>query len=110
MAIFIWDKIGYILWEGLVLFWLVAASIGWLALCRKLTGRAAFSHHDRKLLFDSPARSGSMPAFWLRLSAAVLLFCGVAGVELFVIAPFGAAILAMSLLLSCAGIVNFTLL
>jgi len=110
MSIFFLAKLGYILWEALMLVLLAVASLGWLALRRKMSGRPAFSKPDRALLFNTPPAAGSVPPLCLRFAAAVCLFAPIGAFEMFALAPFGAAILSVCLLLSCAAIVNFTIL
>ena len=110
MSIFFFAKLGYILWEALMLALLVAASLGWLMLRRKMTGRPAFSNRDRALLFNTPPAAASTPRLCLRFAVAVCLFAPIGALEMFALAPYGAAILSVSLLFSCAAIVNFTVL
>jgi hypothetical protein len=98
------------LWEGLVLVCVIAAGLGVVMLRRKMSGRPAFSNEDRILLFNTPLAAASLSRLCLRFSLAVLLFCCIGLLEIIVFAPFGAAILSVSLLLSCASIVNIILL
>ncbi|MGE5305394.1 MAG: hypothetical protein ACM3TN_18955 [Alphaproteobacteria bacterium] len=110
MSLLLLAKLGYMLWEGLVLVCIITGSLGFVALRRKLTGRPAFSNEDRALFFSTPPAAVSIPKLCLRFVLAVFLFCGIGALEWLVLAPFGAAILSVSLLLSCAGIVNIILL
>jgi hypothetical protein len=104
------EKFGYMLWEGLMLVCLVLASLAWLTLRRKMSGRPAFSNRDRALLFSTPPAAASLPRLCLRFVLAVILFSCIGAVEICLFAQLGAAILSVTLLLSCAGIVNMTLL
>jgi hypothetical protein len=104
------EKLGYVLWEGLVLLCVITGSLGFVMLRRKWSGRPAFSKKDRDLLFNTPPAAVNPPKLCLRFAMAVFLFCCIGALDMFVFAPLGAAILSLSLLLSCAGIVNITLL
>lgn len=110
MSLLLLAKLGYMLWEGLVLVCIITGSLGFVALRRTLSGRPVFSNEDRTLLFNTPPAAVSIPRLCLRFGLAVFLFCGIGAFEILVFAPFGGAILSVSLLLSCAGIVNITLL
>jgi hypothetical protein len=103
------EKLRYMLWEGLVLACVVTGSLGFVTLRRKMSGRPAFSSADRTLLFNTPPAAVSTPKLCLRFGLAVILFCCIGMLEVLVFAPFGAAILSVSLLLSCAAIVHITL-
>lgn len=110
MSVFFLAKLGYILWEALMLVLLAAASLGWLMLRRKMSGRPVFSNRDRALLFNTPPVAPSVPRLCLRFAAAVCLFAPIGALEIFALAPLGAAILSVCLLFSCAAIVNLTVL
>ena len=110
MSVLFVEKFGYILWEGLMLVFLTLATLAWLGLRRKMSGRPAFSKQDRILLFNTPPAAVSAPKLCLRFLLAVFLFSCIGALEMFVFAPLGAAILSVSLLLSCAAVVNMTLL
>jgi hypothetical protein len=110
MSLLLLAKLGYMLWEGLVLVCIITGSLGFVALRRKLTGRPAFSNEDRAMLFSTPPSAVSIPKLCLRFALAVFLFCAIGAFEWLVLAPFGAAILSVFLVLSCAGIVNIILL
>jgi hypothetical protein len=110
MSVLFLAKLGYLLWEALILICLMLATMGWLVLRRKLSGRPAFSKDDRTLLFNTPPAGVPVRQLCLRFAVAVVLFSGVGALVIFVFAPLGAAILSLALLLSCAAIVNKTLL
>ena len=104
------EKLGYVLWEGLVYLCVIAGSLGFVMLRRRLSGRRAFSGEDRTLLFNTSPAAVSAPTLFLRFAMAVVLFCCIGEVEILVFAPLGPAIVSLFLLLSCAGIVNMILL
>jgi hypothetical protein len=110
MSVLLLEKFGYMIWEVLMLACLVFGTLGWLALRRKMSGRPAFSKQDRALLFNTPPAPVSLPKLCLRFVLAVLLFSCIGAIEMSVFAPLGAAILSVSLLVSCAAVVNMTLL
>ena len=104
------EQMGYVLWEGLVLVCMVVGSLAFVMLRRKMSGRPALTSHDWKALFNAPATTPSMPKFCLRFALAVCLFFCIGVLEVLVFAQLGAAILSVSLLVSCAGVVNIILL
>jgi hypothetical protein len=110
VSLLLLEKFGYMLWEGMVLVCVITGSLGLVTIRRKLSGKPAFSNNDRTLLFNTPPAAVSTPQLCLRFGLAIFLFCCIGVLEILVFAPFGAAILSVSLLLSCAGIVNMTLL
>ena len=110
MSLLLWEKFGYMLWEGLVLVCVIAAALGLIVLRRKLSGRPAFSNQDKILLFNTRPAAPSLLQLCFRFSLAILLFSCIGLVEILAFAPFGAAILSVSLLFSCAGIVTVTVL
>jgi preprotein translocase subunit SecG len=104
------EQFGYVLWEGFVLVCVVVVSLALVMLRRKMRGRPALTSHDWKALFKARGTTESMPKFCLRFAVAVFLFSCLGLLEVFVFAQLGAAILSVSLLVSCAGIVNIILL
>jgi hypothetical protein len=104
------EQLGYFLWEGLVLVCVVVGSLAFVTLRRKMSGRPALINQDWKLLFNNPPATLSKPKLCLRFALAVFLFSCIGVLEVLVFAQLGAAILSVSLLVSCAGIVNIILL
>lgn len=104
------SQMGDVLWEGLVFACVVAVSLALVMLRRKMNGRPALTSHDWKALFKAAAPPASLPKFCLRFAAAVFLFSCIGMLEILVFAHLGAAVLSVSLLVSCAGIVNVILL
>jgi hypothetical protein len=104
------EQMGYVLWEGLVLVCVLAGSLAFVVLRRKMSGRPALINQDWKSLFKKPPATVSKPRLCLRFALAVFLFSCIGVLELLVFAQLGAAILSVSLLVSCAGIVNIILL
>ena len=110
MSVLLLEKFGYMLWESLMLVYLIVGTLGWLTFRRRMTGRPAFSNQDRALLFNTRPATVSVPKLCLRLVAAVFLFSGVGALEMFAFAPLGAAIVSVAMLFSCAAVVNMILL
>jgi hypothetical protein len=109
MLSIILEQMGYLLWEGLLLLCVFVGSLAFVIVRRKINGRARGLKQDWKSLFNgSPARS--KPQSCLRLALAVLLFSCIGVVEVLAFAQLGAALLSVSLIVSCAGIVNRILL
>jgi hypothetical protein len=110
MSVLLLEKFGYMLWECLILVCLILGTLGWLTLRRRMTGRAAFSNQDRRLLFNTPPATLSVPKLCLRILIAVFLFSSIGALEMLIFAPLGAATVAVALLFSCAVVVKITLL
>ncbi len=110
MANTILAQMGYVLWEGLVLASIVVGSVAFVVLRRKISGRPAFLKQDWKSLFNTSPAPAPKPKFCLRFTLAVFLFSCIGVFEAFAFAELGAAILSISLLVSCATIVNIILL
>ena len=104
------EQMGYVLWEGLVLVCMVVGSLAFVMLRRNMSGRPTLRNQYWKLLFNNPLATVSKPKLCLRFALAVLLFSCIGVFEVLVFAQLGAAILSISLLVSCAGIVNIILL
>jgi hypothetical protein len=109
MPSIILEQMGYLLWEGLLLLCVFAGSLAFIIVRRKMNGKARGIKQDWKSLFNgSSARS--KPQLCLRLALAVFLFSCIGVLEVFAFAHLGAALLSVSLIVSCAGIVNIILL
>ncbi len=106
----IFEQMGYLLWEGLVLSCVVLGTLAFVIFRRKLNGKPALIREDWKLLFNSSSARQSKPRFRLRFVLAVFLFSCIGVFEVLAFAQLGAAILSVSLVVSCAGIVNTILL
>lgn len=104
------EQIGYVLWEGLVLASIFAGTLAFVVLRRKINGKRRLIKQDWKSLFNNSPAPVSKPRFCLRFVLAVFLFSCIGFFEFIAFAQLGAAILSVSLLVSCAGIVNTMLL
>jgi hypothetical protein len=109
MPSIILEQMGYLLWEGLLLLCIFAVSLTFVILRRKISGKDRGIKQDWKSLFNGSS-APSKPQLCLRLALAVLLFSCIGTLEVLAIAQLGAALLSVSLIVSCAGIVNIILL
>ncbi len=106
----IFEQTGYLLWEGLVLLCMVMGTLAFVRFRRKLNGKPTLIKEDLKLLFNSSSTPRCKPRFCLRFILTVFLFSCIGVFEVLAFAQLGAAILSVSLVVSCAGIVNTILL
>ncbi len=106
----VFEQIGYLLWEGSVLACVVVGTLAFVVLRRRINGKRRPLKQDWKSLFNTSPAPVSKPRFCLRFVLAVFLFSGIGFFEVIAFAHLGAAILSVSLLVSCAGIVNTLLL
>jgi hypothetical protein len=101
------DRMGYILIEGITLLAIISFTKGILFLRR---GRQRFlSRADRELLFRPIQLPASAAERFVRYGMTALAVMVIGAVEIFYLAPFGAAIVTGALLVTCATIVQFGL-
>jgi hypothetical protein len=103
------ENIGFILWEGITLLVVILGGIGLLVLRRKASGRPAFTNGDRQLFFGQSRAKKAPHRLLANFSMAVLLCLSTALLEFLILAPLGAGLLTVVLLLTSLGIVNKTL-
>ena len=104
------EKIGYILSEAPVFLFVVWFAIRLVQFRRYRNKRPIFTATDRRLLESRPRIDPSTVEFYCRFVVAVLAVTAVGLLEFIVLAPFGAAIVSGTLLLSSAAIVRHMLL
>ncbi len=109
MTSIILEQMGYLLWEGLLLLCVLAGTLAFVMVRRKIDGRTRGLKQDWNSLFSGTSAHSTSRAY-LRLALAVLVFSGVGMLEVLALAQLGAALLSVSLIVSCAGIVNVVLL
>ena len=103
------EQSGYFLWEGFTFLLQILFAMSLLVLRRKANGRPAFTDADRQMLFARPRVKRSTPNFWIHFGIAAFL-CFFAGLlELLILGPFGAAVLAIAQLITYMGIVKRSL-
>jgi|SRR3990172_8362817 len=100
---------GFVLWEGITLLFVGLAGLALLAIRRKSSGQPAFSRRDWQLYFGPMDVGTSKLRLCFKLSAAVVscLLVGLAGKPM--LGQLGAGIGSAAFLLTCLGIVKFSL-
>jgi hypothetical protein len=98
------DRFGYILSEAPVLFLMIWFAVRFVQLRRARENRPLFSEGERRMLFHAshPPRTWR---FYSRFALAVISLTAIGILEIFIFAPFGAAIVSGVLLLTAATIV-----
>jgi len=104
------EKIGYVISEAPVLFLVIWFAVRLVQFRRYRNKRPIFTATDRRLLESRPRIDPSTVEFYCRFVVAVLAVTAVGLLEFIVLAPFGAAIVSGTLLLSSAAIVRHLLL
>ena len=106
----IMEKFGYLLSEAPVLFlmiWLAVRVVHWR---RSRENRAAFNDADRRMLFHAAQYRPDTWPFYPRFALAVFAVVALGSLQVFVLAPLGAAIVTTTLVLTSAAIVYGMLL
>jgi hypothetical protein len=100
------EKTGFVLWEGITLLMVIFGGIGMVALRRRASGRPAFTYEDRQLFFGRSKVGVPTHRLLLNFGVAILLCFFSAVLEVLILAPVGAGLLTVVLLLTSLGIVN----
>jgi len=103
------EKMGYVLSEAPVLFFMIWFAVRLIQFRRLRRRMPVFSDSDRRLLFGAGRRAGESSAFYLKLAAAAVATALIATLEFIALAPFGAALITGALLLTSAAIVRHVL-
>ncbi len=103
------EKMGSILSEAPLLFFMIWFSVRLIQFRRLRRRQPVFSDSDRRLLFGGPRRRSESATFYLKLTAAAVAMALVAAVEFVTLAPLGAALISGALLLTAAAIVRHVL-
>lgn len=104
------EHIGYFLSEAPFLVLIIASSLKLVAWRRSRANRPVFGEDDRRILYQTAHYGPSSWQFYPRFFLAVFAVIAVSLLQFIALAPFGAAILTASLVLSCAAIVRGVLL
>jgi len=104
------EQIGYVLSEAPVFFLVIWFAVRLVQFRRYRNNRPIFTATDRRLLDSRPRIAPSTVEFYCRFVVAVLAVTAIGILEFIVLAPFGAAIVSGTLLLSSAAIVRRMLL
>src|SRR4029434_5462241 len=101
------EKIGYVLSEIPVLFFVIWFAVRLVQVRRHRDNRPIETHGDLRLLHSSrPRIQRNSLEFYVRFALAVLAVVATGLVEIALLAPFGAAIVACSFLLTSTAIVR----
>jgi len=106
----IMEKFGYFLSEAPILFlviWLAVRLVHWR---RSRENRAAFNEVDRRVLFHAAQYRPDTWQFYPRFALAVFAVAALGSLQIFVLAPLGAAIVTTAFILTSAAIVYGVLL
>ena len=104
------EKFGYFLSEAPVLFlmiWLAVRLVRWR---RSRENRPCFNEVDRRVLFHAAQYRPDTWQFYPRFAFTVFAVATLGSLQIFVLAPLGAAIITTALVLTSAAIVHGVLL
>ena len=104
------EKLGYILSEAPVFFFIMWLGIRLVHIRRYRNNRPIVTEHDWRMLYDRAKLSLVSPLMRLKLARSILAATAAIYVEFLVLAPFGAGILSATILLTTASIVQRILL
>jgi hypothetical protein len=100
------DKLGYLLSEIPALIFIVWFAVRFFQFRRRQNHQPSYSETDKELLFGAPRERARKSAVYLRLALAIVAVTMIGVLEIIVLAPFGAAIITASLLLTSTAIVH----
>jgi hypothetical protein len=100
------DKLGYIISEAPVFFLVIWLAIKLVKYRRRRNQQPLFSDRDKALLFPQNKIDLRSPVLRIRFARCILLATAATYLEFLMLAPFGAAILCITLVLTTAGIVH----
>ena len=104
------DKFGYIISEAPVLFLIIWFAVRLVQYRRYRNKQPIYSERDTALLYPPTKFDLRLPMSRVRLARCILLATAAFYMEFLILAPFGAAILCTSLMLTSAALVhNFIL-
>jgi len=100
------DRFGYLLSELPTLIFIVWFAVRFFQFRRRQNNQPTYSETDRELLFGAPRQRPAKREVYLRLGLAIVAITTIGVLEILVLAPFGAAIITGSLLLTSTAIVH----
>jgi hypothetical protein len=100
------DKLGYLISEAPVFFLVIWFAVRFVQYRRRRNNQPLFSERDTALLFPQNKIDLRSPALRVRFARCILLATAATYLEFLMLAPFGAAILCITLVLTTAGIVH----
>jgi hypothetical protein len=103
------EMMGFVLWEGLTLLFVLLAGLGVLIIRRKASGRPGFTRHDWLTYFGDLQLRMSKPRLALRLCYAAFLCSCLTLIFNPFLARMGPGLYSVTIIFVCLGIVKFTL-
>jgi hypothetical protein len=103
------EMMGFVLWEGLTLLFVILAGYGFLTIRRKASGQPVFTRHDWLTYFGDLQLRMSKPRLALKLSYAAFLCSGLALISNPFLARIGPGLYSVAIIFACLGIVKLTL-
>lgn len=100
------EKLGYVISEAPVFFLVIWVAVRLVQYRRYRNKQPLFSERDRAMLFPENKIDLRSPVLRVKLARCILLATAATYVEFLVLAPLGAAILCVTLVLTTAGIVQ----
>jgi hypothetical protein len=100
------DKLGYIISEAPVFFLVIWLAVRLVQYRRRRNKQPLFSERDKALLFPPKKIDLRSPVLRVRFARCILLATAATYFEFLMLAPLGAAILCIALMLTTAGIVH----
>ena len=100
------DRFGYLLSELPALIFIAWFAVRFFQFRRRQNHQPSYSETDRELLFGTPRRRPAQTEVYLRLALAIVAVTTIGVLEILVLAPFGAAIITASILLTSTAIVH----
>jgi hypothetical protein len=103
------EKLGYILSEVPIMFLVIWFAVRTVQFRRYRNNRPILSREDLRLLHARPRIEPNSFKFYVRFVLAVLSVAAIGLLEVAVLSPFGAAIVAGAFLLTSTAIVRYLL-
>ena len=100
------DNLGYIISEAPVFFLVIWVAVRLVQYRRYRNKQPLFSERDRAMLFPENKIDLRSPVLRVKFARCILLATAATYVEFLMLAPLGAAILCIALVLTTAGIVQ----
>jgi len=103
------EMIGFVLWEGLTLLFVLLAGLGVLIIRRKASGQPVITRHDWLTYFGDLQLRMSKPRLALRLSYAAFLCSCLTLIGNPFLVRVGPGLYSVTIVFACLGIVKLTL-
>jgi hypothetical protein len=103
------EMMGFVLWEGFTLLFVLLAGLGILVIRRKTSGQPVFTRHDWLTYFGDLQLRMSKPKLALRLSYAAFVCSSLTLIGNPFLARMGAGLYSVAIIFACLGIVKIAL-